>query len=152
MKTTHWVLLFLIIMLHSTSVAQFQGPKTGFFQGFTDIGTPGIPGTVNYSEPLQEYQLSGSGNNMWFGEDSFSYLWKKMGGDFIVQAQVQFLGEGTDRHRKTGLMIRDGLSPDAAHVSCVIHRDGLTAFQYRSKAGEDMEDGPERKQSNTAYV
>jgi len=120
--------------------AQFQGPKTGFFDQFTDVGSPSQAGSVVYSEPDQEYILTGSGKNIWFAEDNFSFLLKKMDGDFIIQAQLEFIGEGTDPHRKAGLMIRNGLSADAAHVSCVIHGDGLTALQYRKNKGEDMDE------------
>lgn len=127
-------------MLPMLSPGQYQGPKTGFFGQLTDIGSPAIPGRVTYSEPGQEYILEGSGKNIWFAEDNFSFLWKKMEGDFIIQARMEFLGEGTDPHRKAGLMIREGLSSDAAHVSCVLHGDGLTALQFREKAGEDMDE------------
>jgi len=140
MRYTRCLLLILFTMAHTQGMAQFQGPLTGFFDQFTDIGAPAIAGSVNYSEPQQEYVLAGSGKNIWFAEDNFSYLWKKMEGDFMIQAQIEFLGEGTDPHRKAGLMIRSGLASDAAHVSCVIHGDGLTALQYRKNEGEDMEE------------
>jgi len=127
-------------MIQAASLAQFRGPATGFFEGFTNVGKPALKGEVRYSEPMQEYHLSGSGENIWFGSDSFSFLWKRMEGDFIIQAQLSFVGEGTDPHRKAGLMIRSGLSSGAAHVSCVVHGDGLTSLQYRKEAGADMEE------------
>ena len=71
---------------------------------------------------------------------NYSFLWKRMEGDFIIQAQLSFVGEGTDPHRKAGLMIRSGLSSGAAHVSCVVHGDGLTSLQYRKGPGMDMEE------------
>jgi Tol biopolymer transport system component len=37
-------------------------------------------------------------------------------------------------------MIRSGLTADAAHVSCVVHGDGLTSLQYREGAGMDMKE------------
>jgi len=120
--------------------AQFRGSGIGFFHAHSDVGSPMIAGHATYREPDQEYLLAGSGRNIWFGEDSFSFLWRKMEGDFILQTRVRFLGEGTDPHRKTGLMIRSHLSPDAPHVSCVIHGDGLTSLQYRSAPGENMEE------------
>ncbi|MEN8201349.1 MAG: biopolymer transporter TolR, partial [Bacteroidota bacterium] len=134
------LLLVLMSMLPILSTGQFQNPETGFFSRFNDIGTPAIPGSVEYSESLQEYVLTGSGKNIWFAEDNFSFLWKNMEGDFIIQARMNFLGEGSDPHRKAGLMIRKGLSSNAAHVSCVLHGDGLTALQYREKAGADMDE------------
>ncbi|MGW8315002.1 MAG: TolB family protein [Bacteroidales bacterium] len=121
------------------SQAQFRGPSVGFFQGYTDVGSPGIPGSASYSEPDQVYLIKCSGSNIWFGQDQFTFLWKEMEGDYIIQAEMKFLGEGTDPHRKAGLMIRNGLSPDAPHVSCVVHGDGLTSLQYRKKAGAEME-------------
>ena len=126
--------------LQTVSLAQFRGPAAGFFEGFTDIGSPQLKGSVLYSEPGQDYRISASGENIWFGKDSFSFLWKLMKEDFIIQADLEFLGEGVDPHRKAGLMIRSGLSSDAAHVSCVIHGDGLTALQYRTERGVDMEE------------
>ncbi len=126
--------------LQTASFAQFRGPAAGFFDGFNDIGSPHLKGSVLYGEPGQEYRISGSGENIWFGEDSFSFLWKRMEGDFIIQAQLSFVGEGTDPHRKAGLMIRSGLSSGAAHVSCVVHGDGLTSLQYRKGPGMEMEE------------
>lgn len=140
MKKAAWFSVIVIIMIHTTADAQFRPPGIGFYDSFTDIGSPGIPGSVQYNEPQQEYQLSGSGSNMWFGEDDFSFLWKKMKGDFILQCRVNFLGDGTDPHRKAGLMIRSSLSSDAVHASCVVHGDGLTALQYRRKTGGDTEE------------
>jgi len=140
MSNLKHVLFFLMTMSPILSAAQFQAPQTGFFCQFHDIGAPSLPGAVKYSEPLQEYILAGSGKNIWFAEDNFSFLWKQMENDFIIQAQMEFLGKGTDPHRKAGLMIRDGLSSDAAHVSCVLHGDGLTALQYRKTAGDEMDE------------
>lgn len=140
MKIKHWVPFILIAMVQINSTAQFRGPGIGFFDAFTDIGSPGIQGAVIYGEPLQEYTISGSGGNIWFGQDSFSFLWKTMEGDFIIQARMHFLGEGTNPHRKAGLMVRGGLNSQAPHVSCVIHGDGLTSLQYRAEAGVDMEE------------
>ncbi len=57
-----------------------------------------------------------------------------------IQARLEFLLEGNHLHRKAGLMIREGLSSDAVHISCVVHGDGLTALQFRKKKGADMEE------------
>jgi hypothetical protein len=121
----------MILSLLSVN-GQLPGPSAGSFQAFSDIGLPGIEGKVNYQMPEQEYILEGSGENIWFGKDSFSFLWRRMNGDFILQAKIEFTGEGAHPHRKAGLMIRSGLSPDAPHVSCVIH--GMAdLLQHRQK-------------------
>lgn len=128
------------MMINANSSGQVMGPAIGFFEGFSDIGLPNLKGSVQYNEPGQEYGLKGSGENIWFGSDSFSFLWKRMEGDFIIQAEMVFMGDGVDPHRKAGLMIRKGLSADAPHVNCVIHGDGLTSLQYRKERGADMEE------------
>jgi len=135
-------LLFLVFMMPNTSTvkAQANPPSTGSFFALTDVGSPAIPGSASYIEPSQDYLLKGSGENIWFGNDSFTFLWKKMEGDYIIQAKLEFLLEGNHLHRKAGLMIREGLSPDAVQVSCVVHGDGLTALQFRKNRGEDMDE------------
>jgi TolB protein len=140
MKTRESILFIIMLMATPGIKAQHGAPAAGMFRTLTDIGAPAIPGQAIYREPGQEYFLSGSGENIWFGEDHFSFLWKDMQGDFIIQARMEFEGAGVQAHRKAGLMVRDGLSPDAAHISCVVHGDGLTSLQYRSAPGAEMEE------------
>jgi regulation of enolase protein 1 (concanavalin A-like superfamily) len=136
--TAAMVMLFTLFFM--TTKAQLPGTKLGSFDRFSDIGTPAIPGTASYNEPKQTYSISGSGSNIWFGEDSFSFLSKKMNGDFIIQAQVRFIGEGHELHRKTGLMIRTSSKSNSAVIACTVHGDGLTSFQYRSTASDTMKE------------
>lgn len=136
------ILLFLFIaqltMAHIE--AQIPGSKIGVFDAFSDIGNPGFPGEVIYNDTNQMYKITGSGTNIWFGSDSFSYLWKKMDGDFIVQTNIKFIGKGLEPHRKTGIMIRSSNAANAAMVVCTIHGDGLMSLQYRSKDGEEVKE------------
>ncbi len=142
MRICNLLLTSLVTMTITTSslTAQLSEPSIGSFSALTDIGSPAIEGSVSYNEPEQEYLLQGSGENIWFGNDSFTFLWKKMNGDYIIQARMEFLLEGNHLHRKAGLMIREGLSSDAVHISCVVHGDGLTGLQFRKKQGADMEE------------
>lgn len=109
------------------------------FLEFTDIGNPHIPGEMDYDSDNGVYTLSGSGENIWFGNDSFSFLSKAVSGDFSFSSSLSFLGENPT-HRKIGLMIRSGLSSDALMVCCTIHGDGLTSFQYRDEIGGDVKE------------
>jgi TolB protein len=133
-------LVLIFISFFSNMSAQIPKSKVGVFDLFSNIGSPEIAGTVSYSEPSQTYRLSGSGSNIWFGQDSFSYLWKKMSGDFIIQTQFRFIGQGHELHRKTGIMVRSSQASNSPVISCTVHGDGLTSLQYRSKAGEDMKE------------
>lgn len=135
-------LLILICMVMSTSriSAQLLTDKLGVFEKNGDVGMVEIPGTSVYNPETQEYTLQGSGKNIWFGEDEFQFLYKKLKGDFILTAQVKFIGKGVDPHRKVGWMIRQNLENNSPHVSALLHGDGLTALQFREKTGADMKE------------
>ncbi|MEQ8471358.1 MAG: DUF5050 domain-containing protein [Marinoscillum sp.] len=127
--------LFLRIIAEAQS-----GVQIGSFQGLADVGNPTIAGIAQYSEPNQQYILKASGSNIWFGEDSFSMVWRKMNDDFIVQTKIAFEGEGHEAHRKTGIMLRSTLYESAPMVACTIHGDGLTSLQFRRTEGADVEE------------
>ncbi|RZK60422.1 MAG: DUF5050 domain-containing protein [Pedobacter sp.] len=120
--------------------AQVPGAKIGQFDHFSNIGSAKIAGAASYHEPSQSYRITGSGSNIWFAQDTFSFVSKKIKGDFIIQTQVKFVGEGHEPHRKAGLMIRSANTTNAATVVCTVHGDGLTSFQYRSKDGALMKE------------
>ena len=54
----------------------------------------------------------------------------------MLRARISFVGMGAESHRKAGWMIRKSLSPDAAHVSAVVHGDGLASLQYQEDKGK----------------
>jgi TolB protein len=49
--------------------------------------------------------VSGSGTNMWFDSDELHYVWKKVSGDISIAADINWVGEGLDPHRKACLII-----------------------------------------------
>ena len=83
----------------------------------------------------QEYHLRAGGVNMWGARDEFHFAWKRMKGDFILQARVELLGEGVDPHRKLGFIVRSTLDPDSPYADAAVHGDGLTSLQYRRAKG-----------------
>ncbi len=129
---------FLIILLVTTMVTAQN--KIGIFDNNLDIGNCALKGSAAYSESDQTYTLSGSGTNMWFKKDEFQYVWTTIQGDFILRAEVKFLGEGTDPHRKVGWIVKNSLDPNSMHVNATTHGDGLTSLQYRNKIGADTEE------------
>jgi TolB protein len=68
---------------------------------------------------------------MWTTRDAFHYVWKKASGDLALTADVAFVGDGADPHRKACLVIRQSLEPDSAYVDVALHGDGLTSLQFR---------------------
>jgi TolB protein len=131
-SATGLALLFLGI-----TPALSQPKSMGDFDGNTDIGSPKISGAAAYDDASQEYTISGAGVNMWARRDEFQFAWKRMTGDFILQARVAFVGQGVDPHRKIGWMARASLEPDSPYADAVVHGDGLTSLQFRRAPGAD---------------
>ena len=111
----------------------------GIFQHQISIGEPAVSGTVSYESETQEYTLEGSGVNVWADKDEFQYLYKSIQGDFILRAQLRFIGEGVDPHRKIGWIIRNNLQGNSRQVNAAVHGDGLTSLQFRRHTGGETE-------------
>jgi Tol biopolymer transport system component len=106
----------------------------------TDVGKINLKGNYEYNKTKNIHRISGSGENIWGIEDAFYYVWNKTEGDLILQANIEFEGEGKHEHRKAGWMLRAGLGADDAYVDAVLHGDGLISLQYRElKGGETKE-------------
>jgi len=120
------------------------GPATaqtlGIFDGQSDVGSILHPGTGTFNPASTVYEVSGSGSNIWFGHDAFHMVWKKLKGDFILQARGRLIGKGVEEHRKFGWMVRNDLDSTAAMAAAVVHGSGLTSLQYRRQAGADVEE------------
>jgi TolB protein len=132
------ILIGIFCLLAAASFA--QNNNIGVFESNTDIGDPQKSGSAEFDESTQTYSIKGSGYNIWFGRDEFQYLYKKLKGDFILTANFEFEGEGVDPHRKVGWMVRASTDEDAAHMSAVLHGDGLTVLQWRVLKGAHMRD------------
>lgn len=107
--------------------------STGIFTGTRDIGPVKFAGEANYDPESEIYTLQGSGTNMWFNEDEFFFIWKKIKGNVILQTQLVFPGVGVEPHRKAGLIIRESLEPGSPYVTAAYHGDGLVSMQYRTE-------------------
>ena len=126
--------IFLLIGLYG------QAQELGVFESHGDVGNVLHKGSVAYDSPSGRYTISGSGANIWFTKDEFHYAWKKLRGNFILQARVAFVGEGKDAHRKIGWMVRNSLDTAASMVSATVHGDGLTSLQYRKTPLTNIEE------------
>jgi TolB protein len=116
-------LCYLMLLPLVSTAARAAAPSLGIFQDHQDVGTVLHPGSVEYNPAQQTYTISGSGANMWFGEDDFHYLWTKVSGDVSLTADISFAGETGNNHRKAVLMIRQSLDANSAAVDVARHRD-----------------------------
>ena len=134
------ITLFLALALTTLAQASPNGGPLGDFEGHVDIGQPAIAGHSTWNAASQVYTLSAGGTNIWGKRDEFQFAYRKMKGDFIIQAQVEFQGSGVDPHRKAGIMARASIADhDSAYVDGTSHGDGLTSLQYRRTKGADTE-------------
>ncbi|HEY5392429.1 MAG TPA: biopolymer transporter TolR, partial [Hanamia sp.] len=100
-KTSIIVKLSIISCCMILSANSFS-QKLGIFQGQTDVGKVLHAGNASHDPNTDDYLVSGSGSNIWFTNDEFHFVWKKMKGDFILRTRGKFLGKGVEEHRKYG--------------------------------------------------
>jgi TolB protein len=125
----------LVAILVAASSSPLGQSALGLFDGHEDIGAPAIAGTAAYDTKSQEYSVAAAGVNMWGTRDEFHFVWKRMTGDFTLEAKVELVGKGVNAHRKAGLMVRPTHDADAPYVDGVVHGDGLTSLQFRRTKG-----------------
>jgi hypothetical protein len=111
----------------------------GAFQS-QDIGAVGIAGGV-VSSNYSLYTVAGAGADIWGTSDSFQYAYKH--GDFaqcctnhvfVFGARLVSL-QNTNPFAKAGIMIRESLSVDAAHILLDVKPTGEIEFMVRPSAG-----------------
>jgi TolB protein len=115
--------------------AASPGPSLGVFQNDSDVGTVLHPGSAHFDAAHGTYTVTGGGENMWFGEDDFHYVWTKVSGDVALTADIAFGGDRGNPHRKAVLMIRQSLDGGSKAVDIAQHGNGLTSLQFRATDG-----------------
>ena len=110
-------------------------PGVGIFSDHADIGSVGKPGTAQFDPAKGEYAVTGGGANMWFTNDAFHFVWKKISGDASLAAGIRWIGTRGNEHRKACLIIRQSLDADSAYADAALHGNGLASLQYRETAG-----------------
>jgi Tol biopolymer transport system component len=126
-----------VLALAAAVAAQEAG--LGQFEGHGDVGSPRLPGSATWNAASQEYVMTAAGVNMWGSRDEFHFAWRRMKGDFVLQARVELVGQGVDPHRKLGWIVRSTLDDDSPYVDGAIHGDGLTSLQLRRTKGAATE-------------
>jgi TolB protein len=129
-------LLFLMVLsAFRIALAQEPSSTVGIFEGHGDVGTVLHAGMSEYDASKRSYTLIGSGENMWSDSDNFQFAWKKWSADASLTADISFVGQGGNAHRKAVLMMRQSLEPDSAYVDVALHGNGLASLQYREAKG-----------------
>ncbi|MGB8705929.1 MAG: biopolymer transporter TolR [Gillisia sp.] len=108
------------------------------------IGGPIIGGSALYNEKTQTYSFTAGESENSSDTDQFQYLFKQVAGDFIITANLKFIGAGENTPGEIGLMIKKSEEKNAAQVSATLRRNGSTSFQWR-EMGKNSGESPKNE-------
>ena len=97
-----------------------------------DIGNPSVAGQASYSSGT--FTVLGAGADIWGISDQFRFVYQPLDGDGEIVARVAAV-ENTDAWTKAAVMIRGGLTANAAYAMAAVTSLNGTVFQSRSTAG-----------------
>lgn len=135
MPRTFPAILLLIPGFVFLSAAAPEDGDFGKFEASADVGKVEPAGKATFDKTTGQYKITASGANIWAKLDAFHFLFRKLSGDVTLEADIAFVGEGKNPHRKAGWMIGQNLEPDAPYVDVMVHGEGLIALQYRTEKG-----------------
>lgn len=109
-----------------------------------DIGSPELAGSAS---PVEKgWDITAGGADIWNKTDQFHFVFREMSGDFDVAVRVESF---TPAHlySKAGLMIRESLNADSAHLMFLVFSSdaprnnnlGAYEIQFRTAAGADCQ-------------
>ena len=109
-----------------------------------DIGSPQLAGSAR---PVETgWDLIAGGADIWEKADQFHFVFKDLSGDFDIAVRVESF---TPAHlySKAGLMIRENVNADSAHLMFLVFADdaprnnnlGAYEMQFRPAAGADCQ-------------
>ena len=107
------IILLLASLTLAFASAQSNPEAIGLFESHEDVGTNLHAGAAHFDRATGTYSVTGGGENMWFGVDDFQFVWKKMSGDVAISADISFVGDKGNNHRKAVLMVRQSLDANS---------------------------------------
>jgi len=109
----------------------------GAFTQDTDIGSVKQKGRATFDAHTKTYRVVGNGDDLWAGKDDFHFVNRQARGDVAIAASITPIAGSTDPHSKSGIMVRQDLTPDSPYADIVVHHNGHVALQYRETRGGD---------------
>lgn len=102
------------------TIPQLQ-PGMGLFDGHLDIGDVAVAGNAAYNASTQEYEVTGSGADIWGAADEFHFLFKEVSGNFTLKGTVMLDPlESTNDWAKAGLMVRDSIDAGSVFYDAIV--------------------------------
>ena len=97
-----------------------------------DVGAVGGAGQASFAGST--FSVTGQGADIWGTADAFHYAYRTMVGDSTIIARVATV-QNVNAWTKGGVMIRESLSPGAAHAYVLVSAGKGVAFQRRPTTG-----------------
>jgi Bacterial Ig domain len=123
--TSHNASALTTVALSNVTVAPLGVPTS---QTAADIGAPAIPGTVSSSGGT--YTVNAAGLDIWNTADQFHYIYQQVTGDVDVSVRLRSISEAY-AWSKSGVMIRESLSPGSRHAFALLSAARGYAFHRR---------------------
>ena len=111
-----------------------EAPATDSIQGWTSTDVAATLPGGQQRQVDDRVTIYGSGADVWADRDEFHYLHRDADDCFAVQAWLMSF-DASHQFAKAGWMLRESLSPDAAHVLVHAFPDGRVMLAWRSEPG-----------------
>ncbi len=124
----------------ATAEAATSNPL-GAFEHHQSSGAAATSGAT-YDSTEQTYTLSTDGGVAPDSGTGSTFAWKRIQGDFILQATVRGAGAGGEHRGTFGIMARQALNGDAPYAAGSVRAEPRTSLEYRagkSAAVEELE-------------
>jgi regulation of enolase protein 1 (concanavalin A-like superfamily) len=97
-----------------------------------DVGSVGQTGSASYSNGV--FTVAGAGADIWGSADGFRYVYQSLSGDGTITARLTAM-QNTNTYAKAGVMLRESLAANAAHVMLDARPNGGIEFMKRATTG-----------------
>ncbi len=108
----------------------------------SDIGAVGAAGDASFAGGV--FTVQGAGADIWGTADALHFAYRTLSGNFDIVAQVTSV-ENIDRWTKAGLMVRNSLDPDSAHVSLLATPSGDRGLAVQARGADGSESVQRRR-------
>jgi hypothetical protein len=115
--------------------------QIGAFSNNRDIGNVAAAGSAtaenigtggDFGAAVYEYVIKASGADIWGTADEFHYVYMEVEGDFTIYGRTDILvGDGDPTWSKSGLMVRDNLTPGSAYAYAMLRSNLDYMAQWR---------------------
>ncbi len=137
----------IIFLLAVCLIAAPAYSQIGAFSNSMDIGDVGAAGSAtaedagaggDFGAIEYEYVIQASGADIWGTADEFHFVYMEVEGDFTIFGRTDIeVGSGNAEWAKSGLMVRNNLTPGSAYAYAMFRSNMDFMAQWRDQQGID---------------